>query len=71
MMNVPHIKEADDIKTKYNIWNGAETIKLGCRGMSDVPVLIVLDGERGEEITFLVAEGVNDLMNWPLEDKEE
>mmetsp|Transcript_41029 Transcript_41029/g.59970 ORF Transcript_41029/g.59970 Transcript_41029/m.59970 type:complete len:201 (+) Transcript_41029:66-668(+) len=72
MMSVPHGKEADDIKTKFKIWSGAEAIKLGFGRRSGVPALVVLDGKRGEEMAFLAAEaeGVNALRNWPLDEED-
>ena len=44
MMSVPHGEEADATKKQYEIWSGAESMKLGFGRRSGVPALVVLDG---------------------------
>jgi nucleoredoxin len=70
MLTVPFDK-ADNLKLKYKIWSGAESSMLGVGRRSGVPALVVLDGEKGEEMTFIAAEsqGVRALGSWPLDDK--
>jgi nucleoredoxin len=71
MMSVPIGEEADAIKTRFKIWAGAESSKLGTGRRSGVPSLVVLDSEKGEELKFLAAEseGVKSLSSWPLDDE--
>ena len=70
MMSVPIGEEADAMKTRFKIWAGAESAKLGTGRRSGVPALVVLDSEKGEELKFLAAEskGVKALSDWPLDD---
>jgi len=70
MMSVPIGEEADAMKQRFKIWAGAESSKLGTGRRSGVPALVVLDSEKGDELTFLAAEleGVKALSSWPLDD---
>jgi nucleoredoxin len=70
MLTVP-FDEADNLKLKHKIWSGAESLKLGFGRRSGVPALVVLDGEKGEEMAFIAAEsqGVRALGSWPLDDE--
>lgn len=70
MLSVPLGDDADQLKREYKIWSGSESVKLGFGRRSGVPALVVLDGEKGEEMAFLAAEaqGVGALRAWPLDD---
>ena len=69
MLSVPIGEEADAMKTRYKIWAGAESLKLGMGRRSGVPALVVLD-PKGDEIAFVAAEskGAKALGDWPLDD---
>lgn len=69
MMSVPFGEAADAFKTKYRIWAGSESAKLGTNRRSGVPALVVLD-KQGAELAFVAAEaqGPKALETWPLED---
>lgn len=71
MMSVPFGQEADAMKTRFKIWAGAESSKLGTGRRSGVPALVVLNSKTGEELSFLAAEseGVKALSTWPLDDQ--
>ncbi|KAL7513677.1 hypothetical protein ACHAXN_010929 [Cyclotella atomus] len=71
MMSVPIGEEADAVKTRFKIWAGAESLKLGTGRRSGVPSLVVLGSRQGEELKFLAAEseGVKSLCSWPLDDE--
>lgn len=70
MFSVPLGEEADAMKTRYKIWAGAESMKLGTGRRSGVPALVVLDPKSGDELAFLAAEskGAKALDDWPLDD---
>ncbi len=69
MLSVPIGEEADAMKTRYKIWAGSESGKLGTGRRSGVPALVVLD-PKGDEMTFLAAEskGAKALGDWSLDD---
>lgn len=69
MLSVPIGEEADAMKTRFKIWAGAESGKLGTGRRSGVPALVVLD-PKGDEMAFLAAEskGAKALGDWPLDD---
>ena len=72
MLSVPYGEEADAMKTRFKIWAGAETVKLGTGRRSGVPALVVLDGKKGEELAFVAAEseGAKALGSWPLDNAD-
>lgn len=69
MLSVPIGEEADAMKTRYKIWAGAESMKLGTGRRSGVPALVVLDAKNGDEMAFVAAEsqGAKALGSWPLD----
>ena len=69
MMFVPYGKEADAIKSRFKIWAGIESVKLGTERRSGVPALVVLDSINGDELSFLPTEreGAKALLSWPLD----
>ena len=70
MLSVPIGDEADDVKRRFKIWSGSESVKLGTARRSGVPALVVLDSKSGDELAFLPAEsqGTKALSAWPLDD---
>ncbi len=70
MMAVPLGAEADAVKTRFGIWAGIESPRLGSGRRSGVPALVVLDPINGGELAFLPAEveGAGALGLWPLAD---
>ncbi len=70
MLSVPLGEEADAMKTRFKIWAGAESMKLGTGRRSGVPALVVLDPKSGDELAFLAAEskGAKALDDWSLDD---
>ncbi|KAL9184233.1 hypothetical protein ACHAXT_002319 [Thalassiosira profunda] len=72
MLSVPIGEEADAMKTRYKVWAGAESGKLGTGRRSGVPALVVLDGKQGEEMAFVAAEseGAKALGSWPLDNED-
>ena len=71
-MSVPFGDAAGELKQKYRILAGSESIQFGVFGRrSGVPALVVLSGETGDELEFLPAEsqGVRALQAWPLEEE--
>lgn len=69
MMSVPYGKEADAMKSRYKIWAGIESAKLGTDRRSGVPALVVIDSINGDELSFLPTEreGAKALLLWPLD----
>ncbi|KAL7539672.1 hypothetical protein ACHAXR_012182 [Thalassiosira sp. AJA248-18] len=72
MLSVPIGEEADEMKKRYKIWAGAESMKLGTGRRSGVPALVVLDAKNGDEMAFLPAEseGAKALGSWPLDNDD-
>lgn len=70
-LNMMSVKmgEADEMKKRYKIWAGVESLKLGTGRRSGVPALVVLDSKNGDELAFLPAEsqGSKALNSWPLD----
>merc|ERR1712032_1256468 len=56
MMSVAVGEEADALKTRFKVWAGAESAKLGTGRPCGIPALVVLDRKNGEELAFLPAE---------------
>ena len=71
MISVP-IEEADEVKKRWKIWAGVESVKLGTGRRSGVPALVVLDSKNGDELAFLPTEsqGSNALNAWPLDNAD-
>jgi hypothetical protein len=69
MMSVPYGKEADAIKSRFKVWAGIESVKLGTERRSGVPALVVLDSLNGDELSFLPTEreGAKALLSWPID----
>jgi nucleoredoxin len=69
MMSVPYGKEADAMKSRFKIWAGIESGKLGTERRSGVPALVVLDSINGDELSFLPTEreGAKALLSWPID----
>lgn len=67
LWTVPY-EQADAYKTKYRIWAGSESAKLGTDRRSGVPALVVLD-QTGTEMAFVAAEadGPKALETWPMD----
>ena len=72
MISVPIGDEADEMKKRWKIWAGVESIKLGTGRRSGVPALVVLNAKNGDELAFLPAEsqGADALRSWPLDDAD-
>ena len=72
MMSVPIGEEADEMKKRWKIWAGVESVKLGTGRRSGVPALVVLDSKNGDELAFLPTEsqGSKALSSWPLENAD-
>lgn len=70
LISVPIGDEADEMKKRWKIWAGVESVKLGTGRRSGVPALVVLDSKNGDELAFLPTEsqGSNALNSWPLDD---
>ncbi len=71
MMSVP-IQGADEIKKRWKIWAGVESVKLGTGRRSGIPALVVLDSKSGAELAFLPTEsqGSQALNAWPLDNSD-
>lgn len=69
MYTVPFGDQTAELKKKYKIWAGSETMKFGFGRRSGVPALVVLD-QNGEELAFVAAEsqGAKALATWPLDE---
>ena len=70
LISVPIGDEADEMKKRWKIWAGVESVKLGTGRRSGVPALVVLDSKNGDELAFLPTEsqGSKALNSWPLDD---
>ena len=65
---VPFDDECSQLKKRFNIWAGSESMKFGFGRRSGVPALVTLS-EDGEEISFIDAEssGPGSLAKWDLD----